>query len=125
MRRAASDESFHRLVDQALAAIPEDFRARLEHVRIEVQDWPDHELLASMDMGPHETLYGVYIGTPLTDRGADPGLLPDRILIFRGPLEQDFGDPGELADEIAVTVMHKIAHAFGIGEDRLEKLGLG
>ena len=117
MRRASRD-SFGRLVEQALEGIPEDFRVHLEHVRIEVRDWPEPELLASLDMAPDETLYGVFMGTPLTERGADLSLLPDRILIFRGPLEADFEDQDELADEIAITVMHEVAHAFGIGEDR-------
>lgn len=111
-------------VDEALAAIPGDFRRHLDHVRLEVQDWPDAELLASLGMDPGESLYGVFLGTPLTERGADPGLLPDRILLFRGPLEEDFGGPEELAEEIAITVMHEIGHAFGLDEARLEELGL-
>ncbi len=117
-------DPFLALVEEALASIPGDFRRHLEHVRLEVQDWPEAELLRSLEMEPDEALYGVFLGTPLTERGADPGLLPDRILIFRGPLEEDFEDPEELADEIAITVMHEIAHAFGIDEARLEELGL-
>jgi predicted Zn-dependent protease with MMP-like domain len=117
-------DPFPALVDEALASIPEDFRRHLERVRLEVQDWPDADLLLSMGMEPDEALYGVFLGTPITERGADPDLLPDRILIFRGPLEEDFADPDELADEIAITVMHEIAHAFGIDEARLEELGL-
>lgn len=116
-------DPFLALVEEALASIPEDFRRHLDHVRIEVQAWPDAELLESLGMGPDEALYGVFLGTPLTERGADPGLLPDRILIFRGPLEEDFEDD-ELADEIAITVMHEIGHAFGIDEARMEELGL-
>lgn len=118
-------DPFMALVAEALASIPDDFHRHLERVRVEVQDWPEAELLQSLEMEPDEALYGVFLGTPLTERGADPGLLPDRILIFRGPLEEDFEDPGELADEIAITVMHEIAHAFGIDEARLEELGLG
>ena len=110
-------------VDEALAALPAEFRRHLDRVRIEVQDWPEAELLDSLGMGPDEALYGVFLGTPLPERGADPGLLPDRILIFRGPLEEDFEEDA-LADEIAITVMHEIGHAFGIDEARLEELGL-
>ncbi len=122
--RHPSRDPFPRLVEQALEAIPADFRAHLERVRLEMMDWPEPELLASLGLDPGEELYGVYVGTPLTERGADPGLLPDRILIFRGPLEADFPDPDQLAEEIAITVMHEVAHAFGIGEERLEELGL-
>jgi len=123
MRRAARDP-FPRLVDRALASIPEDFQIHLDRVRIEVQDWPEDALLDSLGMDEDETLYGIYLGTPLTERGADLGLLPDRILVFRGPLEEDFPDPDELADEIAITVMHEIGHHFGISEERLAELGL-
>jgi len=122
--RYPSRDPFPHLVEQALREIPADFRAYLDHVRLEVMDWPEPDLLASLGMEPDEWLYGVYVGTPLTERGADPGLLPDRILIFRGPLEADFPDPDQLAEEIAITVMHEVAHAFGIGEERLEELGL-
>ena len=122
--RYPSRDPFPHLVEQALREIPADFRAYLDHVRLEVMDWPEPDLLASLGMEPDEWLYGVYVGTPLPERGADPGLLPDRILIFRGPLEADFPDPDQLAEEIAITVMHEVAHAFGIGEERLEELGL-
>jgi len=71
-----------------------------------------------------EDLYGLYLGTPLTEAGRIQGL-PDRILIFRGPLEEDFPDPETLKREVAITVLHEIAHHFGLDEDRLETLGWG
>ena len=69
-------------------------------------------------------LYGLYEGLPLPERtGQDTGMLPDRIAIFRRPLEQDFPDPAELEQEIRITVLHELAHYFGFDEDRLSELG--
>ncbi len=70
-------------------------------------------------------VFGVYLGVPLTERDSGyAGALPDKIAIYRLPLEQEFGgDPELLEDEIRITVVHEIAHHFGIDEDRLAELG--
>jgi predicted Zn-dependent protease with MMP-like domain len=122
MRR--SEAAFQLAVSRALTGIPSAFQPYLQDLVVQVEDWPAPELLAEVGLGPDEDLYGLYLGTPLTERGHDPGLLPDRILLFRGPLEEDFDDPQELEDEIRLTVIHEVAHHFGIDEDRLEALGL-
>jgi predicted Zn-dependent protease with MMP-like domain len=89
-----------------------------------VDDWPDYSTpLASG--GPGETVYGLYEGVPLTERGAGYyGFLPDKITIFRGPLERDFAAPA-LEEQVRITVVHEIAHYFGFDEERLEELGWG
>ena len=70
-------------------------------------------------------VFGLYLGVPLTERDSGyAGALPDKIAIYQFPLEQEFGeDPGVLEDEIRITVIHEIAHHFGIDEDRLAELG--
>ncbi len=70
-------------------------------------------------------LFGLYLGVPLVDRGSSyAGVLPDKIAIYRLPLEEEFGeDPDVLEEEIRITVLHEVAHHFGIDEDRLEELG--
>jgi predicted Zn-dependent protease with MMP-like domain len=104
-----------------------------EHVRRAVESLPD-ELREAMsnvaiviaDENPEDPeLYGLYTGVPLTDRGQGyAGALPDKIEIYRVPLEDEFGDDPELLEEeIRVTVLHEIAHHFGIDEDRLHELG--
>lgn len=122
MRR--SEAAFRASVSRALAAIPPAFQPYLQDLVVQVEDWPTPDLLEEAGLEPDEDLYGLYLGTPLTERGHDPGLLPDRILLFRGPLEEDFEDPQELEDEIRLTVIHEVAHHFGIDEARLEDLGL-
>jgi len=73
---------------------------------------------------PHETLYGIYQGVPLSDRSSlDPPLLPDKITIFAAPLLEDFPDPEDLHEEIRLTVLHEIAHYFGMDEEEIEDLG--
>src|SRR5918911_2377741 len=117
-------DDFYELVEQALEGLPQELCALLENVAIVVDDWPEYSTpLVSYDLG--DTLYGLYEGVPLTQRGAEYyGTLPDKITIFRGNLERDFlGD--ELEEKIRVTVVHEIAHHFGLDENRLEELGWG
>ncbi len=119
------EDTFHRQVREALAMIPEAFRPYLENVEIQVEDWAPDDLLDEMGVPEDEDLYGVYLGTPLTERTHDHQALPDRIVLYRVPLEEDFPDPEDLRREIVVTVLHEVAHHFGLDEGRLEELGWG
>ena len=120
-----SESQFRMQVREALKLIPAEFQPHLENVEILVEDWPNSELLASMEIPEDEGLYGLYTGTPLTERTFDHSDLPDRITLYRGPLLEDFPDPEELRQEVALTILHEVAHHLGIDEDRLEELGLG
>jgi len=94
-------------------------------VVVAVEDRPSRETLRVMGIEDPLGLYGLYEGTPLTERNyLESGTLPDRILIFQKPLERDFRTRAELVLEIQKTVAHEVAHLFGIDEDRLEELGL-
>ena len=105
--RRLSEHEFERAVEDALALIPAP-------------------LLAQLRNGEDPSLLGLYEGFPLTD-GDEPwfGALPDRILIFQGPLERLCETREELLDEIAVTVVHEVAHHFGVDDERLHELGWG
>lgn len=120
-----SDRAFRRLVEEALALVPGEFRPFLEGVPVVIEEWAPDELLDEMDIPEDDTLYGLYSGRALTEGPTEPGDLPPRITIYRGPLLEDCADEGELREEIATTVIHEIAHHFGIDEDRLEELGWG
>ena len=115
---------FYGLVERALDELPPELSELLDNVAIVVDEWPDYSTpLVTKDTD--DTLYGLYEGVPLTERGAGYyGMLPDKITIFRGPLERDFRR-AELEEQIRITVVHEIAHHFGIDEDRLEDLGWG
>ena len=112
-------------VARVLDRLPKEFRDQLRNVEMIVETRPSKELLRAEGLDPREdTLYGIYQGTPLPDRSAlDPPLLPDKITIFAEPLLEDFPDPDELREEIRLTVVHEIAHYFGMEEEEIEDLG--
>ena len=114
---------FEKLVADALTTIPKELRAHIDNVQIVIEDEPDDELLSDLGVPPDETLFGLYEGTPLTERTTQYSAFPDRIVIFRKPLLEAFDDPREIRREVARTVIHEIAHHFGIDEDRLTALG--
>jgi predicted Zn-dependent protease with MMP-like domain len=115
---------FERLVERALAGIPSPFRAALAEVAIVIDDLPSRDQLADNELDSHDTLYGLYEGVPRTEYGADWVAAPNRITLFRLPLEEDFPDPDDLADEVRITVIHELAHHLGIDDDRLGELGV-
>lgn len=115
---------FEEIVAEAVAGIPERFRLRLQNVAILVESEPSESLLDECEVPDGETMYGYYEGTPLTDRdlNGEP-MLPDRIIIFQRPIEEDCEAMEELRAETTATIRHEIAHHFGIEDDRLEELG--
>ena len=115
---------FEDLVEEALATIPMPFAAALEEVAIVIEDEPSPRQLAENDIESDGALYGLYEGVPRTEWAADWVTVPNRISLFRLPLEADFADPDDLADEVWITVVHELAHHLGIDEDRLEALGV-
>ena len=115
---------FEELVAVALDAIPEPFAAALDEIAIVIADEPSAEQRTENQIEVDETLYGLYEGVPRTEWGADWAPFPNRITLFRLPLEEDFADPDDLADEVWITVIHELAHHLGIDDDRLEALGV-
>ena len=111
-----SREEFENAVGDALDQLPAHVVARIDNVVILVEDEP-----------PAETpdLLGIYDGTPLTERGYmwDAGALPDRIIIYRNPTLRMCHSVDEVVEEVLVTVVHEVAHYFGIDDDRLHELG--
>ena len=105
--------SFDEVVTRALASLPPELREAVRNIEIDVEDeHPDDP-----------DLFGLYEGVPLPERGDWAGALPDRIRIFRNPLVESFSDQRELEEEIRITVLHELAHYFGLDEDRLDELG--
>lgn len=122
--RPSHHRPFESLVELALASIPEPFASALEEVAIVIQDEPSAEQRRENEIEDDDTLYGLYDGVPRTAWGADSAPFPNRIILFRLPLEADFADPEELADEVWATVVHELAHHMGIDDARLEELGI-
>ena len=122
--RLTHHRRFEDLVDEALSTIPMPFAAALEEVAIVIDDEPTSEQRTQNEIEDGDTLYGLYEGIPRTEWGADWLTEPNRIVLFRLPLEADFADPDDLADEVWVTVVHELAHHLGIDDDRLHALGV-
>jgi predicted Zn-dependent protease with MMP-like domain len=121
--RAARHRPFEELVERAIAAIPMPFAEALDDVAIVIEDEPTAEQLGT-DASDDDTLYGIYEGVPRTAWGSDWVAMPNRITLFRLPLEADFADPDELEDEVWLTVVHELAHHLGIDDARLHELGV-
>ena len=89
-----------------------------------IDDEPTRDQLVENELDPRDALYGLYEGVPRTEYGADWLAAPNRITLFRLPLEDDFPDPDDLAEEVRITVIHELAHHLGIDDDRLGELGI-
>jgi predicted Zn-dependent protease with MMP-like domain len=105
--------SFDEHVRRALDSLPDEIAVALDNVAVVVEDENPED----------PDLFGLYHGIPLPDRAGYQGALPDKISIYRLPLEEEFDDPKELEREIRITVLHELAHYFGFDEDRIAELG--
>jgi len=127
MRTSASDlaerlrrKQFERMVRKAIDSLPAEIGSLMVNVEIVIEDEPTDQQRGDDDDGP----LGLYEGIPLTERTSSYGLiLPDKITIFRGPLERATATPSELFAEIRATVIHEVAHHFGMDEWQIADLG--
>ena len=114
---------FEEHVAEALRSIPARFRQAMQNLAIVVEDEPSRDLLREMEITPPDTLFGLYQGTPLTERRWDYGnTLPDRVLLFQGPHEREADDEDDLVCSIAETLIHEVGHYFGLSEDEIEAI---
>ena len=114
---------FEELLQDALASIPARFRKAIHNVAIVVEDEPSADVLRDMEIEPPDTLFGLYQGTPLTERRWDYGnTLPDRVTLFQGPIERESGDEDEAVVAIGETLIHELGHYFGLSEEEIEEI---
>ncbi len=108
------------LVVEALDALPERFQALLENVVVVVENEPSEEDLEQVGMTSDEgELLGLYHGVPLTERDIAYSGLPDRVLIYRGPILRSCADTAEVQQQVRETVIHEIGHHFGLSDDEM------
>ncbi|MFN3982154.1 MAG: metallopeptidase family protein [Caldilinea sp.] len=120
-----SRRRFEEIVTEAMEEIPEALWGVIDNLVVTVEEWPSRRQIESVGLPPGNTLFGLYEGVPLTKRTTHYGLTPpDKITIFRGPILQ-FCPPDEdaIRTQIRRTVLHEIAHHFGISDERLIELG--
>lgn len=115
-------EVFEQIVIEALDSLPDEFQQFMRNIEVRVESRPTREQRRALGLRPWQSLYGLYEGTPLTEREGFEPFLPDIITIFQTPLERDFPGRDELRDQVRRTVLHEIAHFFGISDERLEEL---
>ena len=119
-----SANEFNELVKQALDSLPEFFQEKMSNVEVVVSDWPTPAELRSVGAGSRYGLLGLYQGIPLTRRTSNYGLvLPDKITIYRMPIERICRTPEAIVAQVRHTVLHELAHHFGISDERLRELG--
>ena len=120
---ATQHQPFEVLVERALDGLPDEVLSLLENVAVVIDDKPTPDQLRESGLGPHDSLYGLYEGVSPVTYGADLVPFPNKITLFRLPLEEDFPDPDDLAREVQKTVVHEVGHHAGIDEQRLHQLG--
>ncbi len=118
-------ERFEALVAEAVESLPEEFQDRMENVDVVVEESPSRRQIGKHNLERGYTLLGLYEGVPLTERTSNYGLVaPDKITIFQKSIEDSCtsGDEGEIKKQIRQTVIHEIAHHFGIDDERLDEI---
>lgn len=121
MRAQMSDDEFDDAAARALEMIPDELASKIDNVAVFVEDryqpqpWED----------PDTVLLGLYEGIPLTERGGEPWAMPDTITIYKEPILQMCETPEEVVEQITITVIHEVAHFFGIDDETLHRLGWG
>jgi predicted Zn-dependent protease with MMP-like domain len=116
-------KQFQALVAEAVTTIPRRFRDEMQNVALVVEDEPPADLLREMEIPPGDTLFGLYQGTPLTERTWGYGnALPDRIVVFQGPIEDACETDDDVVVTIGETVIHEFGHYFGLSEEEIEEI---
>jgi|TARA_Y100000031_G_scaffold136482_1_gene160608 predicted Zn-dependent protease with MMP-like domain len=117
-------DSFEELVREAVASLPEQFLSKMGNVSVIVTDRPTQSQRAENGLGPRDTLFGLYEGIPLTERGAYVPPLPDVITLFQEPIEDSCNSLEALERAVRTTVAHEVAHYFGFSDEELKKMGI-
>ena len=115
------EERFRQLVEEAIDSLPEEFAKRLNNVSVVVEDTPSPQLLKSLKLPVWTLLFGLYQGVPQTKRGFYSGVLPDKITIFKNPIQRVARTEEEIKAQVRATVIHEIGHHFGLSEEDLKK----
>jgi predicted Zn-dependent protease with MMP-like domain len=117
-----SQEQFEDFINAGIAAIPPLYQKRLENVAFIVEDYPSQEQRLKLNLYPHETLFGLYEGVPLPQRNGSLKLLPDKITIFKKPIEAISQNAEQAKEQVRHTIWHEVAHYYGLDHQRIHQL---
>lgn len=120
--KSLSRKRFEEIVSEAIDGIPDLYQKYLNNVAFIVEDEPSPEQRQQLHLGPHGLLFGLYEGTPLPQRGGATKLLPDKITLFKLPLEAISQNIDELRQNVRHTIWHEVAHYYGLNHDRINQL---
>ncbi len=119
-----SHSQFEALVVEALDSLPAQFRERMDNVEVVIEEWPTPDEARRAGLAPGQLLFGLYQGVPLTRRDSGYTLVPpDKITLYQRPIEMFSHTPEAVKQQVQRTVIHEIAHHFGISDERLRELG--
>lgn len=117
--------AFEQLVSEALDSLPDEIQNWLDNVAVVVGERPTREHLAQAGLDSGDLLFGLYVGVPKTRRGFTFGeSLPDKIIIFKRPIERVCRTPAQVREQVRRTVLHEIGHHFGLDEEQLRSAGM-
>ncbi len=116
---------FERLVLKALDSLPPPIRQRMDNVDVVVEEWPSPDDLEEAGLDDRHDLFGLYHGIPLTERTHYDMALPDKITVFQRPIEAACATRADVVKEVRVTVIHEVAHHFGISDAELDQTEYG
>lgn len=118
-----SDDQFEQLINQSMDELPQEYIRGMKNVVVTFDDDPSPEQRQKQQLRQDQTLFGLYEGIPLTKRGSGYNLvLPDKITIFKGPLQRASQDMAGLKSQVKHTLWHEIAHHFGLDHDRIHSI---
>ena len=117
-----SDPEFDKLIAWAIDKIPQPYKDHLDNIAFLVEDQPTPEQRVRLHLYPNETLFGLYEGVPLPQRGGVTKLLPDKITVFKGPILAVSQNLADLKEKIYHTLWHEVAHYYGLDHDRIHEL---
>lgn len=117
-----NDQTFKELIDDCLKELPKAHVSAIKNVAIIIEDEPSLEQRKNLNLKSYETLFGLYEGTPVSARGGNQKMIPDKITIFKLPIESVSNDLKSLKEQLKHTLWHEIAHYFGLNHDDIRKL---
>lgn len=117
-----SDQEFQRLIDEALGELPGEHVKNIKNIAILYEDLPTPEQRRELELRNDQTLLGLYEGVPLPQRQGMTRTFPDKITLFRLPLQHQAANPADLKEAIKHTLWHEIAHYYGLDHDRIHEL---
>ena len=117
-----SEEGFQELIDKAIVSLPKTHTKAVENVAIVFEDLPSEEQRQNTNLNPYQTLLGLYEGLPLSQRQGMTKVVPDKITLFKLPLENISSDSDGLYKNIRHTIWHEMAHYFGLNHKQISEL---